>query len=93
MYSIIVVVLLLRIAPLFIGGSLTLEDAYNVCRMSDMLIIILLSWYVYLTIPRDKYIIKVVSMITLVVSACYLINYITVNTPQQGYELIGLGNG
>lgn len=91
MPSILIIVLLLKIAPMFLSGYFTLEDAYNICRMSDFLVIILLSWFAYLTVPKQKYFMKVVSMLSLIASVYFMFNYVFVDAEStlESFELIG----
>ena len=86
---ILLLCLTLRIAPSFISGYFAADDAYSVFYMADSMVILLLSIYAYRTIKWKYRFKKTASVVLIVVSAFFLVNYALVESDTGNIELIG----
>ena len=80
MSSIIIFILGLQLTPLIFNRFLSLRDAFDLCQVTGMVSMVLACWYIYLTVPRKRYLIKVISMLSLVASCFFLVNYIFIES-------------
>jgi len=88
-FAFLLVILMLRVLPSFISEHLTLDDAYDMYHLSDQIVILLLSLYIFWGFTWKNPYIKALSVIILIVGLAFTINYMLVDEEvTRGIELI-----
>jgi len=67
----------------FIGGKLWFDDSYNMYDMSDNLVMVLFSLYLFKDAPNWKFCMFIMPVLLLVVSMWFMINYFVVDVANE----------